>query len=440
MPPAFESSSGFSGIGRGCTGGLDRICGGTELVCRDVAHCRRLSGGVRGVACRSAQVSGRAHRLTAGRAGLHHLHFAVRPCASVFDGFARSSIVRPLCLEEVQYMLGARGRPQCEKPMIRVGEGPSPPDGHKSRVTVLRQDHGFADARPTRSNTALIMPCPGCEDDSVQYDPTQFRGAAPYYLRGRPPYSAELAQVMGRELRLTGTGRLLDVGCGPGTVGMQVASLFEHVTFVEPDAEMLAQARANATAAGLTSAGFFNVTAEDLAGLGLPPARAVTFGQSFHRTDRLRTAEGVYDLLEPGGSIVLIGHDPSRPAPPQPEGTAMIPHAEVRDLVRRFLGPELRSGSRPASSYDDGRFEETLARTRFGAPRTVFAGGRPDIVRDVDDVIANYLSMSFSAPPLFGTRLPEFIADLRALLAQHAPNGRFWDWPGDTALVIASRA
>ena len=283
------------------------------------------------------------------------------------------------------------------------------------------------------------MPCPACEDDSVQYDPTQFRGAAPYYLRGRPPYSAELAAVLKRELRLAGRGRLLDVGCGPGTVGVQVASLFEHVTFVEPDADMLAHARAHASAAGLTSVDFRNVTAEDLADLRLGPVRAVTFGQSFHRTDRLRTAEGIYDLLEPGGSIVLIGHDPTRPAPPQPADTTAIPHEQIRDLVRRFVGPELRSGARPVSSYEVERFEDTLARTRFGTPRTAFAPGRTDLIRDVDDVIANYLSMSFSAPPLFGPRLSEFIAALRTLLAEHAPNGRFWDWPGDTALVIATR-
>ena len=80
-----------------------------------------------------------------------------------------------------------------------------------------------------------------------------------------------------------------------------------------------------------------------------------------------------------------------------------------------------------------------MARTRFGRPRTVFAPGRPDVVRDADSVVANYLSMSFAAPPLFGPRLPEFVAELRGLLHQHAPNDRFWDWPGDTALVIATR-
>jgi SAM-dependent methyltransferase len=220
---------------------------------------------------------------------------------------------------------------------------------------------------------------------------------------------------------------------------VQLAPLFEHVTFVEPDADMLAEAQAQAMAAGLMAAEFLRATAEDLAELDLQRMRVVTFGQSFHRTDRVRVAEAVYDMLEPGGSMVLIVHDPSRPAPPQPADTSLIPHGEIRRLVRSFLGDELRSGARLAASYDAERFEETLARTRFGRPRIVFAKGRPDIIRDTGSVIASYLSMSFAAPHLLGPRLPAFIDELRDLLERQSPSGRFWDWPGDTEVVIATR-
>jgi len=107
--------------------------------------------------------------------------------------------------------------------------------------------------------------------------------------------------------------------------------------------------------------------------------------------------------------------------------------------MRAHLGSQLRSGARPASSYAAERFEETLARTAFGPPRVVYAAGRPDVVRDVDGVIAGYLSMSFAAPPLFGSRLTGFIAELRTLLEQRSPAGRFRDWPGDTEILIATR-
>jgi SAM-dependent methyltransferase len=222
-------------------------------------------------------------------------------------------------------------------------------------------------------------------------------------------------------------------------VGVALAPLFDHVTFVEPDEDMLVQARAHASAAGMSKVDFIAATAENLNRLGLAAARVVSFGQSFHRTDRLRAAAAVDDVLEPGGSMVLIVHDPGRPAPRQPANTSVIPHEEIRDLVRTFLGSELRSDVRLSSSYEAERFEETLARTRFGPPRMVVARGRPDIVGDIDTVIANYLSMSFAAPHLFGPRLPQFVGELRTLLERRSPNGRFWDWPGDTAVIIATR-
>ncbi len=167
--------------------------------------------------------------------------------------------------------------------------------------------------------------------------------------------------------------------------------------------------------------------------------RVVTFGQSFHRTDRVRVAEAVYDVLEPGGSMVLIFHDPSRPAPQQLLDTPPIPHDEVDRLIGAYLGSERRSGARPAASYVAERFEETLARTRFGGPRVSYAPGPPHLVRDIDGVIAGYLSMSFAAPHLFGMRLDDFITELRDLLEQRSPTGRFWDWPGDTKILIATR-
>jgi len=273
----------------------------------------------------------------------------------------------------------------------------------------------------------------------MDYDPTQFTGTAPYYLVGRPPYSAELPEVLAAELGLDGTGDLLDVGCGPGTVGVQLAPLFERVTLLEPDADMLAEARSLVSSRGLTAVDLVQATAEELTSLSLPRMRVVTFGQSFHRTDRERAAAAVHDILEPGGSMVLITHDPTRPPPGRPPGVPPIPHDEVDRVIERYLGPARRSGSRPATSYSSERFEDTLARTAFGRPRIVHAPGRPDVVRDVDEVIAGVLSMSYAAPPLLGPRLHDFTAELRALLEQRSSTGRFWDWPGDTQIVIATR-
>jgi hypothetical protein len=47
--------------------------------------------------------------------------------------------------------------------------------------------------------------------------------------------------------------------------------------------------------------------------------------------------------------------------------------------------------------------------------------------------------MSYSAPHLYGGRLDAFEADMRALLAERSPDDRFWDWPGDTEILIARK-
>ena len=44
--------------------------------------------------------------------------------------------------------------------------------------------------------------------------------------------------------------------------------------------------------------------------------------------------------------------------------------------------------------------------------------------------------------PFVGARLyalADFEADIRAELMRHSPSGRFWDWPGDTEILLASK-
>jgi hypothetical protein len=80
-----------------------------------------------------------------------------------------------------------------------------------------------------------------------------------------------------------------------------------------------------------------------------------------------------------------------------------------------------------------------LARTRFGAPEAFFAPGIPDLLRDTESVVSGYLSLSWSAPHLYGERLDDFTGEARALLASHSAEGLFWDWPGDTEVIVARK-
>lgn len=166
--------------------------------------------------------------------------------------------------------------------------------------------------------------------------------------------------------------------------------------------------------------------------------RVITFGQSFHWTDEARVAEVVYDMLEPGGTLALIVHTvESRPEPPNP-GAPPIPHAEIKALVGKYLGSAQRAG-RGIAPVRTHRFQDVLVRTRFDAPRSTFAPGIPNLLRDSESVLSGYFSMSSSAPHLFGQRAEDFAAEIRAMLKVRSPQGIFWDWPGDTEVILARR-
>ena len=272
----------------------------------------------------------------------------------------------------------------------------------------------------------------------TSYDPTLFEGAAAHYRYGRPPYSPQLEAVLTEELELDGSGRLLDGGCGPGILTVRLAHLFEEAVGLDPDAAMLAEGRRVADERGITNIRWVQAVAEDLPGAAPGPYRLVTFGQSLHWTDEARVAEAVYDMLDPGGALAMIVHEvEGRPKPPSP-GQPSIPHAEIQALVEKYLGPTRRAGQGVAPVRTH-RFADVLVRTRFGAPRSVFVPGIPDLLRDSESVLSGYLSMSSSAPHLFGDRLEDFTREVRELLGSRSPEGVFWDWPGDTEIILVRK-
>lgn len=272
----------------------------------------------------------------------------------------------------------------------------------------------------------------------TSYDPTLFEGAAAHYRYGRPPYSPQLEDALGEELGLDGSGRLLDGGCGPGILTVRLAHLFEEAVGLDPDAAMLAEGRRVADERGIANIRWVQAVAEDLPEPAPGPYRLVTFGSSLHWTDELRVMETVYDMLEPDGALAMIVHTvEGRPEPPSP-GPPRIPHAEIEALVEKYLGPTRRAGQ-GFSPVRTHRFEDVLVRTRFGAPRQIFVPGIPDLLRDSESVLSGYFSMSSSAPHLFGDRAEDFAREVRELLASRSPEGVFWDWPGDTEVILARK-
>ncbi|MHB1537174.1 MAG: class I SAM-dependent methyltransferase [Solirubrobacteraceae bacterium] len=175
-----------------------------------------------------------------------------------------------------------------------------------------------------------------------EWDETLFAGAAAYYDRGRLPNAPGLADAFKKALGLDGKGRLLDVGCGPGTVTLPLAGLFREVVGLDADGGMIHEARRLASERGVLNARWVQRRAEDLpADLGA--FGVVTFAASFHWMDRPRVAGIIRRMLEPDGAVVHVDNrhqdgiasDENLPAPPV---------ERIAALRRAYLGQDRRAG------------------------------------------------------------------------------------------------
>src|SRR5436190_1838625 len=76
-----------------------------------------------------------------------------------------------------------------------------------------------------------------------------YAGSAGHYPVGRMPYPPAIADALGLE----GSERLLDVGCGPGSLTLVLAPRVRAAVGVDADAGMLAEAARQALRAGATN-------------------------------------------------------------------------------------------------------------------------------------------------------------------------------------------
>ncbi|MFI2215027.1 class I SAM-dependent methyltransferase [Streptomyces sp. NPDC020141] len=267
-------------------------------------------------------------------------------------------------------------------------------------------------------------------------DDTLFAGTAAYYGRGRLPYAPGLVDALAEALAPDGRGRLLDVGCGPGTLALPLARLFRETVGVDPDAGMIAEARRAAEAAGVAGrTRWFRGRAEELpAGLGSFTAAA--FGQSFHWMDRETVARTVKGMLRPGGALIHVSDLKTETRTVEATPHPAVPYAAIDELVRRYLGPVRRAGRGVLPGGTPGGEASVLAGAGFSGPERLVVPGGQILERTSDTVVASVFSMSFSAPHLFGTRRGDFESDLRRLLRNASASDVFAERGPSTEVFV----
>jgi SAM-dependent methyltransferase len=225
-------------------------------------------------------------------------------------------------------------------------------------------------------------------------------------------------------LDLDGTERLLDVGCGPGSLTHLLAPFVAEAIGIDADADMVRVAARSAA----PNTRFLQLRAEELpAGLGA--FDVITLAQSFHWFATEDVARTVGDMLDADGMLVHVGATTH-------EGDGNVPREEIGDLITTWLGTDRRAGQGVRPTPTRGVHHEIYARVGLQHVREIDVPREETIARSEDDIVASVFSQSFSAPHLFGDRVGEFEAELRALLRGRGP---FFERPRSITLSLWSR-
>lgn len=247
-----------------------------------------------------------------------------------------------------------------------------------------------------------------------------FGGAAPYYARYRAGHGdmaiERLATTFGAD------SRVLDLGCGPGTVTIPLARRVREVIAVDPDEDMLAEGRR--LAADVPNVRWLRGDSTMLR--RLPPFDHVVMGRSFHWMDRRAVLADLDELLPPDGVVALVG--PGRDFKEQPWEPVM-----ERIRAAFDIGTMTATNSYQATGQ---HHDDVLATSPFSDLDPTLYERR--LAYDLDDVIGLQLSYSYSAPARLGERLAAFTEAARKALLESNPSGR-WEHVTATEVLIARR-
>lgn len=232
----------------------------------------------------------------------------------------------------------------------------------------------------------------------------RFRSTVPHYVAGRLRYPASLIATVADALSLKGTGRMLDLGCGPGFLAIAFAPYVAEVVGMDPEPDMLAAARE----AARDKPGHFTFVLSGSQELGPQFGRfsLVTMGRSFHWMDRARTLATLDTMVEPEGGVALFSDD--HPAAPE---NAWY---QVWRAIR-----ERHAGGDPRGNAKD--HEAALRQSPFSHVRR--PKERYQRRTTIEELVARALSTSTTSPERLGPARAAFEAEIRAEIVPYAEDG-----------------
>lgn len=219
-----------------------------------------------------------------------------------------------------------------------------------------------------------------------------FRTAAPYYARYRPGWPAELIARLVQETGVSRESRVLDLGCGPGSVAIPLAGYAGEVVAVDAEPEMMVELRAVAPA-NLTAV---TARAEDV-DESWGPFHLVTAGRAFHWFDAPLMLVRLAAITP---CVALLGDD-SR-------------DSEAQTLTLRIAAELVKS---PPTRRPKFRYSDILASSAFSEVETLSV--EVERTWTPDELIGMAYSTSQASPERLGKHGREFERRVRQELKPH---------------------
>lgn len=233
----------------------------------------------------------------------------------------------------------------------------------------------------------------------------RFATTAETYLRFREPYPPAFFALVAERLGLRGDERLIDLGTGPGVIALGLRPYVGSILGVDPEPNMLAEARANAAAACVELPLFAGRTEDLPADIGR--FDLVTIGRALHWMDRAATIPVLDRILGPGGAILICGASSARDG----RNPWITPY---EDVIRRYSGRKTLSWAAIYDGWTNG--------TSFAEVDVIECPFTQTITPE--SLFARLLTRSSTSPAVLGDRLDACRVDLMEAIAPHFPEGR----------------
>lgn len=248
-----------------------------------------------------------------------------------------------------------------------------------------------------------------------------FKSTAWYYSHYRPGYPDPFLKKIVDKFSSGAEGRLLDLGCGTGQITLPLAKYFEKVIGLDPEPEMLAEAKKSATNKGIENISWIQGGSKDLRKLSdkLGQFHLTTIGRAFHWMDREKVLGDLFDLTFQTGGVAIIG-----------DGSLWTKANQwqelIKQIVQKHLGSERRAGNSTFTKATD-RLTTTHESIIKKSPFQNFQSIRYNyqIKWDIPHIIGYLYSTSFCSPDLIGNKKEQFETDLTESLLEFNPKGTY---------------